>query len=354
MKILYGIQTTGNGHIVRSKSMIRELTNRGHEVHALFSGCNNKTLLDPASFGSFEQKNGLTFVVENGRIRYLKTACQLDFFSFYRDISSFKANGYDLVITDYEPLTARIARKNRIPSIGIGHLYAFRHKVPLPGKNFPAKWIMNNYAPVQYALGLHWHHFDQPILPPTIPADVLGLQRRTENNAPFFLVYLPFEKLDVTVRTLNRLHHHRFRLYAGADAPEQRGNVAIRPLSRRNFIEDLAACSGAICNSGFSFISEALHLGVKILTKPVGGQIEQQANAMALQKLKLGSVTTAITADCIDQWSTSCSPPPLNCGDVLPLVAQWIDSGNYDDNRELIEACWASRPPPVPEVLAHR
>ncbi|MDJ0622349.1 MAG: glycosyltransferase family protein [Desulfocapsaceae bacterium] len=35
MNILYGVQTTGNGHIVRSKAMIQELRKRGHDT---FSG----------------------------------------------------------------------------------------------------------------------------------------------------------------------------------------------------------------------------------------------------------------------------------------------------------------------------
>ena len=38
MRILYGVQTTGNGHIVRSRAMIEALRERGHEVHPLLSG----------------------------------------------------------------------------------------------------------------------------------------------------------------------------------------------------------------------------------------------------------------------------------------------------------------------------
>ena len=38
MRILYGVQTTGRGHLVRSRPMVAALRSMGHEVHTLFSG----------------------------------------------------------------------------------------------------------------------------------------------------------------------------------------------------------------------------------------------------------------------------------------------------------------------------
>ena len=44
MKILYGIQCNGNGHITRSLKVISKLKRLGHEVDILLSGKNfNKT-----------------------------------------------------------------------------------------------------------------------------------------------------------------------------------------------------------------------------------------------------------------------------------------------------------------------
>jgi len=73
---------------------------------------------------------------------------------------------------------------------------------------------------------------------------------------------------------------------------------------------------------------------------------------MALQRLKLGSVTSVVTSECIDQWSTGSGPPPRNFPDILPLMAQWINTGNYEDNRALVEASWAATPASVNERLA--
>lgn len=41
MRILFGIQLTGNGHINRSKRLISELRKRGHEVDVVVSGGGN-------------------------------------------------------------------------------------------------------------------------------------------------------------------------------------------------------------------------------------------------------------------------------------------------------------------------
>ena len=341
MNILYGVQTTGNGHIVRSTAMIKELRKRGHEVHALLSGCKRKKIVDPQVFQSFIQKDGLTFVVENGRIRYLKTALQLNFLQFFRDIHSFDARSYDLVVTDYEPISARIARKHKIPSIGIGHLYAFQHKVPLAKSNPFPKLIMNHYAPVQYPVGLHWDHFHQPILPPTIPEDVrLCRSMATEEN--HYLVYLPFEDHDTVLTTLAQLPHSFFRVYANVEKPLQQDHISVLPFSRQGFINDLATCRGAICNAGFSFISEALHLGKRVLCKAVKGQLEQQCNALALEDLQLGTAAGEITPPVIESWLSTPAPPPLNFPRIIPMLVDWIHSQAYDDYQELIRLAWQS------------
>jgi uncharacterized protein (TIGR00661 family) len=339
MNILYGVQTTGNGHIVRAKMMLRELRARGHEVHAVLSGCPTKKVMGLEDFGSFERKKGLTFAVKDGRICYLKTARQLDFYTFYRDIKRFDAGAYDLVITDYEPITARIARRNKIPSIGIGHLYAFAHQVPVAGVNPLPKLIMNRYAPVDYPLGLHWHHFDQPILPPTVP-DAVRLCRPFIHAEPYYLVYLPFENLKQVVSLLNQLPRRLFRVYANVDKPESRANVSISPFCRQGFIDDLCGCSGAICNAGFSFISEALHLGKKVLTRPLAGQVEQQSNGLALTRLGLGTTVTALTPMAIEGWIDTPAIDPLNFPEVTSLLVEWISTGRYDDSRLLIKQCW--------------
>ena len=46
MKILYGVQGTGNGHITRSSILIPILRDMGHEVEVIISGRNNTNFFD--------------------------------------------------------------------------------------------------------------------------------------------------------------------------------------------------------------------------------------------------------------------------------------------------------------------
>jgi len=340
MKILYGVQTTGNGHLVRSASIIAALREKGHSIYTLMSGDSEKTIKHPESYSPFEFRRGLTFITQGGRIRYLDTVRQLHLLRFYRDIRSFRAEDYDLVITDYEPLSARIAKRNKIPSIGVGHLYAFAHPVPVPRYDPLGITIMRRFAPADTPLGLHWHHFHSPIMPPTIPEDIYSRENRDHSK---ILVYFPFENPERIGEFLRSFREHTFHIYTpGLSAPSDEGNLLWRTVSRQNFVDDLSDCGGVMCNAGFSLISEALHLGRKVLAKPVSGQVEQKANALALLRLGLGSVMHGLDRDAVRNWLRLPPPEPQNYPDVLPRIAEWIHSGPWDRPEELAERLWAS------------
>ena len=339
MRILYGVQTTGNGHIVRSKSMIGALRQQGHEVYTILSGCSKKKILDGEFFQPCERKKGLTFVVEKGRMRFVQTALQLNIVNFYREVFGFAGRDFDLVITDYEPITARIANRCSIPSIGIGHLYAFEYNVPRVRSRLFSNWVLRKFAPVNIPLGLHWHHFDQPILPPMIP-EIIRHNDHHEQVKGKVLVYLPFEDLKAILSELKPLTEYEFYVYANVDHPGNEGEIHIRPFSRQGFVKDLLECSGVICNAGFTLISEALHLGKKIMTKPVQGQVEQESNCVALEHLGLATVVRAIEADAVQRWMNNGTTRAMNFPDVITPLVNWINSGDLDGYADMVRQVW--------------
>src|SRR5690606_35505180 len=87
---------------------------------------------------------------------------------FGHDIRTLDLDPYERIITDFEPVVAHAARKRGVPVTGIGHQYAFEYRIPLRGASRMTSAIMRHYAPVTTPVGLHWHHFDAPILPPII------------------------------------------------------------------------------------------------------------------------------------------------------------------------------------------
>ena len=50
MKILYGVQATGNGHISRSREVIRQLKDMGHDVQVILSGRDPSLLWEMETF----------------------------------------------------------------------------------------------------------------------------------------------------------------------------------------------------------------------------------------------------------------------------------------------------------------
>ncbi len=340
MNILYGVQTTGHGHFVRSSTIIKKLKERGHTVYTVLSGPRLKEGWDLSVFEPYQFLRGLTFITQKGKVKILKTAQQLDFVEFFQDILSYKdIDHIDLVITDYEPITARIARLNKLPSIGIGHMYSFAYKVPIASFNPFTFAIMRWFAPVKYPIGLHWYHYNQAILPPTIPDDVRPSEGIQEDK---ILVYLGFEELAEVKDFLRPLESHQFYIYSKVDQPEDEGNLHVRPFSREGFQRDLAESSGVIANAGFSLASEALHLGKKLLLKPVAGQIEQKSNALALLRLELGSVMDSLDTEAVREWLTFPPIEPMNYSNVIGPFLDWVESGNWGDTQELRNLAWSS------------
>ena len=62
MKILYGIQGTGNGHISRSRILAKELESCGLSVDYLLSGRAKEKFFDMEIFGEFQHRQGFSFI----------------------------------------------------------------------------------------------------------------------------------------------------------------------------------------------------------------------------------------------------------------------------------------------------
>jgi uncharacterized protein (TIGR00661 family) len=337
MKILYGIQTTGNGHINRSREVIKELKSAGHDVQVIFSGRKKSRFMDLEEFEPYATFSGLTFETHRGKLSPIKTVANLNLWQYYQDIFSFDAGSYELAITDFEPITARIARRNHIPCIGLAHQYAFVYDIPIANSS-PLEWlVIKNFAPADYLVGLHFYHFDHPILPPVISPIDISNTTVVENK---ILVYLPFEHIRDIIELLQPLQTHQFFIYHDIDKPDDDGNLHSRPYSRQGFLRDLAECSGIISNAGFVLIAEALKLGKKILVKPLTGQMEQNSNALAIESLKLGMVMKRLNQNSVADFLDAPANQPLGYPNVARIIARWIERGNWEDVEGLAQEAW--------------
>ncbi len=336
MKILYGVQGTGNGHIARARAMSYAFSQRDVQVDFLFSGRSPDKYFSMEAFGDYQTRRGFTFVTEKGAVNYTKTALNNNLIQFYKEVRQLNLSSYDLVLNDFEPVTAWAARQQNKPCIGISHQNAFRYPVPLKGASWLDKSMIEYFAPSQHHLGLHWYHFDQPILPPII--HTLASQEQTDR---FVLVYLPFEAIDDIADLLFHVNQQSFICYH-PDVTEREviENIELRPLNHSGFQQHLHQCSGVIANGGFELPSEALSLGKKLLLKPLAGQFEQLSNVATLEDLGLATSMDGLDISVVRRWLKDQHAESVKYPNVAQAIADWVLQGTWDCQEELARQLW--------------
>ena len=336
MRIFYGVQGTGNGHITRARVMAKELYQAGIEVDFQFTGRQFDKYFDMEIFNGYRLKHGLTFSVNKGEVSYLDTLITAKPISFIKDVSQLDLTGYDVVLCDFEPVTAWAAKTHGVPVIGIGHQYAFQYKIPREGGDPIAETVMKLFAPVTQGIGLHWHHFGQPILPP-----VIELKEKPEKlNTSKIIVYLPFEDTRTVIDLLQPFKQFEFHIYTPDVLPSNYNNVMCKALSREGFQADLLDSAGVISNAGFELLSEALQMGKKILVKPLHSQMEQISNAAAIKQLGYGHSMNDLEPKAIEHWLHDNNAVLINYPNTAKILVDWLQKGRPEMNADDIEAIW--------------
>jgi len=323
LKILYAVQGTGNGHISRSRDVIAELR-KSAEVDLLVSERQHEINL------GFEVKyslRGLGFVFgRNGGIDYYASLKKARFDKLLGDINDLPVTDYDMVVSDFEPISSWACRLKKKPCVSLSHQTSFvSPKSPRPEKhNKIMEFIIKWYAPVCIPLGLHFREYDNFIKTPIIRKELRNYDVRQNGH---YTVYLPsfyeqnlirhLKKIDVRWELFSK--HHK-------GEPYTEGNVSVYPVSYERFIESLTGSEGILANAGFETPSEALFLGKKLLAIPMKGQYEQECNAAALEQMGF-EVTHKVEKDfdkTLEKWVNLPPAKPESYGDVVPEISETI------------------------------
>ncbi len=336
MRILYGIQGTGNGHLSRARVMAKSLQKAEVHVDFFFSGRCQSQFFDMQCFGEYQVEAGLTFATQHGRVSRAKTAWKNSVPSLISDIYSLNLSGYDLVLNDFEPVSAWAAKLQGVTSIGISHQAALKHAVPKVGESWFNDALLNYFAPVDISLGCHWHHFGFDILPPFVEVDPA-----ISNNAHEIVVYLPFEDADAIVSLLAAFTDYRFYIYH-SEKPTLRcpEHIIWSGFNREGFKLRLSSCGGVISSAGFELASEALTLGKKLLVKPLQGQFEQLSNVAALELLGAAETMTSLNSEAVRRWLKSAVPEPIHYPQVGDALVKWLLSGDWHTGDKLCRQLW--------------
>jgi len=297
--ILYGVNGEGAGHSTRAKEVLSHLVAQGHSVHvASFDrGLQNlKTQFDVTEIYGFR------FAYLNNRVRYKRTIAKnlITVPQAAKSLSGLKHLvdewHTNLIITDFEPLTCHVGHKRRLPVISIDNQHCLTNAAVSYPKQYrrdaaAAKIVTRLMTPRANAY-LVISFFSAPIrkpntflFPPLLRQEILDAVP-TEGDHVLVYVTSPAPALAKLLGSVRC----RFIAYGfGREGTNDEGNILYKKPSLDGFFADLTSARAIVANSGFSLVTEALHLGKPYLAVPVSHQFEQIFNAYWLEKSGYGS-----------------------------------------------------------------
>lgn len=229
---------------------------------------------------------GLSFYFgKNGGVDILKTIRKNRSKQAFDEIRKFPVTDYDLVINDFEPISAWAAQLRGVPCVGLSHQGALRSPlVPRPDHyDAIGDWILRKYAPCNNYTGFHFKNFDQNIFTPVIRSRV---REAAAADRGHYTVYLPAyedSKLLPILSLFRKIKWHVFSKHTRTSYGV--GRISVFPVNNEAFTTSMATATGVLCGAGFETPAEALYLNKKLLVIPMKQQYEQHFNAAALRSL---------------------------------------------------------------------
>jgi uncharacterized protein (TIGR00661 family) len=302
MRIAYGVMGYGRGHATRTASVLPALMQE-HEITVYAGGDAYEVLAPqfptvriPVIGYRYNARGGHSFprtIADN-------LAPMSDLLFGGQGMASvereFRARDTQLVISDSEAWTHRVAQKLRLPRISFDHIGIIGYCKP----HFPADlwltglrdaWGYRTLMGVPERILISSFYPAEPLYPYTT---IVGPMLRDEvlraktTDGDYLLCY--FNKGE------HQYQPHIDRALRLLDCPvviygtPYRGrveNLDFRAPSNEGFVRDLAGCRAVLSTAGNQTIGEAIHLGKPILAVPEDA-FEQRLNAHIIEKMGVG------------------------------------------------------------------
>ena len=294
MKILFGVQTEGNGHITQCIATKQYLQSQGIEVTTAFAAKKKRGL--PKYFTdefNVIDYDGFDFVFDNvGRVVIWKTIVKNTFelprliVSFIKICVIIQKEKPDAIFNYYEPLVGLTALffKN-IKYVSFGHQYAMdsviypRINGYIVQKLFLS--IINKITSIRAKIvALSYYEFNDATMivsPPILRAESYSISDKKED---FVLVYLMNEDMlpqlisqakkypDINIQCFTKLTKQYDEL----------PNLKLFNLDGKLFQEKMKVCKAVVCSGGFETSAEAIYQNKPLLMIPMPNHYEQHAN----------------------------------------------------------------------------
>lgn len=326
MRIVYGVHGYGRGHATRSMAVVQALADH-HELLILAGGeayaamSLDFPVVRIPTLGYYYGRNGRRSNYETFK-RNVPAVLDLILrgpgYQMVRDaVQDFRP---DIVISDAEPYTHRVARSLKVPRIGFDHFGVMAYCKPQLSwydraisriDVFVYKALMGQPERVIVS-----SFYDVPPRRPGVcvvgPLLREGILHIKPSAGDYLLAYFNNGVHQFTPRMEEALGNLDCRVVVyGTQRQGSRGNLDFRPPSNLPFIEHLAGCRAIISTAGNQLVGEALHFGKPLLVMPEDC-VEQRMNAAAVEKMGIGMqiaqryISTAVILQFLARHSSYC------------------------------------------------
>lgn len=355
--ILYGVNGEGAGHSTRAREVLSHLVAQGHVVHVASF---DRGLQNLKQHFDVTEIYGFRFAYLNNRVRYKRTIAK-NLITVPQAAKSLARLKHlvddwkiDLVITDFEPLTCHVGHKKKLPVISIDNQHCLTNATVSYPRQYrrdaaAAKLVTRLMTPHANAY-LVISFFMAPVrkrntflFPPLLRQEILDA---TPTEGDHVLVYVTspapaLAKLLGSVRC-QFIAYGFGREGENREGKNEEGNVLFKKPSVDGFFADLISARAIVANSGFSLVTEALHLGKPYLAVPVSHQFEQIFNAYWLEKSGYGAYWEDLNKERVEAFL-------YNIPHYREALSQYPRQGNgalFKKLDTLIASCTAARTNP--------
>lgn len=318
-KILYGVCGIGNGHFYRQKPIIDLLLKEGHQLLFFAYGESyNKLihLVDPATVILVDvpylpgNNDGLDFKSA--------IACNKNY-NIERNLNAFAVTQQligrpDLVISDYEPLSAQYGYAYDAPILTIDQQSKFlTHCTPpeLNGFNsIDEQMRLRMFFPKANRVACSFFKLPQNktdvlIVPPVYRNEILNIKSTPISKT--YLIYLSAQNgfnqsLDSIVSILLK-RPETFHIFTKDPYPNT-NNIQIHPYNDADFVSLLATTSGVISTAGHNLLSECMYLNIPVYSMPLS-LYEQQLNSYIIGKNHFGISHPILETDTLEVFTNN-------------------------------------------------
>ena len=306
--VFYCVCGEGMGHAIRTGVIVDRIKDK-YDVH-IFSS-DRAYLYLKSKFDNVYQIGGFNTVYSNNKVNNLKTLSnaikrnptniRVGYETLYRKAAQLKP---DVIVTDFEIYATMVSKLRSIPLISLDNIHIITQtKIDYPidqyGQLLKAKGVIRGYVvhPKIHILTSFFYpkikaRKNAVIYPPIIREDILKLEPTERDH---IIVYQTSRESEKLVKRLKALKNEKFIVY-GFNRNNVDDNLTFKKFNEDEFYDDFASSKAVICNGGFTFISEAIHLKKPIYSIPARGNFEQTLNGYYVQKLGYGEYHRVMNA----------------------------------------------------------